>query len=1200
MATSTFFTITLSISLLLISFNIPTSSSLSDLSEIELESSLPWMEPRRGKSISEHDMNLLEFPLNLEFLQAEFFLWGSLGQGLDHVASDLTMGGPAPVGARKANLDALTSDIITQFAYQEVGHIRALKKHVEGFPRPLLDLSPSCFSNLMDKAFGHSLSPSFNPYANSINFLLASYLLPYVALTGYEGLNPHLQSPISRRLCAGLLGVQSAQDAVIRALLYQHASTKVEPYGVTVAEFTSRISALRNELGGTGNKDEGLIAPSSASSVEGHHYLGNLLAENSNAICYKRAPREILRILYGKGTAAVPGGFFPNGASGHIAKSYLHNSQARDRMSVSEYDMDLLEFPLNLEFLQAEFFLWGLWEKVWIMLHPTLPWVGRLPLARERRALMRSLRISSRSSRIRKALKEHVEGFPRPLMDLSPSCFSNLMDKAFGHSLSPSFNPYANSINFLLASYLLPYVALTGYEGLNPHLHSPVSRRLCGGLLGVQSAQDAVIRALLYEHASTKVEPYGVTVAEFTSRISALRNELGRTGNKDEGIIAPSSATSEEGKHHLGNLLAENSHSICYQRAPREILRILYGKGTAGVAGGFFPNAPRNGKSISEYDMNLLEFPLNLEFLQAEFFLRGSLGQGLDQVASDLAMGGPAPVGARKANLDALTADIITQFAYQEVGHIRALKKQVEGFPRPLMDLSPSCFSNLMDEAFGHSLSPSFNPYANSINFLLASYLLPYVALTGYEGLNPHLQSPISRRLCAGLLGVQSAQDAVIRALLYQHASTKVEPYGVTVAEFTSRISALRNELGRTGNKDEGLIAPSSASSVEGHHHHGNLLAENSNAICYKRAPREILRILYGKGTAAVPGGFFPNGANEQAKEEQEQEAMGASTFFATTLSVSLLLISSSIPTSSAVDLSLIELESSFPFIEPRHGKSISEYDMNLLEFPLNLEFLQAEFFLWGALGQGLDHVASNLTMGGPAPVGARKANLDALTSDIITQFAYQGVGHIRALKEHVEGFPRPLLDLSPSCFSNLMDKAFGHSLSPSFNPYANSVNFLLASYLLPYVALTGYEGLNPHLQSPLSRRLCAGLLGVQSAQDAVIRALLYQHAASKVEPYGVTVAEFTSRISALRNELGGTGNKDEGLIAPSSASSVEGHHHHGNLLAENSNAICYKRAPREILRILYGKGTAAVPGGFFPNGANGQIAKSYLHNSRF
>ncbi|KAJ8627770.1 hypothetical protein MRB53_021077 [Persea americana] len=313
---------------------------------------------------------------------------------------------------------------------------------------------------------------------------------------------------------------------------------------------------------------------------------------------------------------------------------------------------------------------------------------------------------------------------------------------------------------------------------------------------------------------------------------------------------------------------------------------------------------------------------------------------------------------------------------------------------------------------------------------------------------------------------------------------------------------------------------------------------------------------------------------------------MAASTIFTITLSVSVLLLIFSIPTSSA-DVSEM-------------GKSISEYDMNLLEFPLNLEFLQAEFFLWGALGKGLDHVASNLTMGGPPPVGARKANLDAFTADIITQFAYQEVGHIRALKKHVEGFPRPLMDLSPSCFSNLMDKAFGHSLQPSFNPYANSVNFLLASYFLPYIALTGYEGLNPHLQSSNSRRLCGGLLGVQSAQDAVIRALLYQHASSNVEPYGVSVAEFTSKISGLRNQLGHTGNKDQGIVAPSSATSEEGKNHVGNLLAENSYSISYQRAPKEILRIMYGKGTASVAGGFFPNGANGQIAKSYLHSAAF
>lgn len=74
--------------------------------------------------VPQSDADLLEFPLNLEYLEAELFLWASLGRGLDIVAPDLTMGGPPPVGARKATLDPFTNDVILQFAYQEVGHLR--------------------------------------------------------------------------------------------------------------------------------------------------------------------------------------------------------------------------------------------------------------------------------------------------------------------------------------------------------------------------------------------------------------------------------------------------------------------------------------------------------------------------------------------------------------------------------------------------------------------------------------------------------------------------------------------------------------------------------------------------------------------------------------------------------------------------------------------------------------------------------------------------------------------------------------------------------------------------------------------------------------------------------------------------------------------------------------------------------------------
>lgn len=174
--------------------------------------------------IPQSDVDLIEFPLNLEYLEAEFFLYASLGYGLDKVDPNLTMGGPPPIGARRAKLSPFVRDIILQFAYQEVGHVRyvlvlrcndmyffdlflvicysrrAIKATVKGFPRPLMDLSSESFAKVMDLAFGRPLDPPFDPYANTLNYLLASYLIPYVGLTGYVGANPNLESPRPKKV----------------------------------------------------------------------------------------------------------------------------------------------------------------------------------------------------------------------------------------------------------------------------------------------------------------------------------------------------------------------------------------------------------------------------------------------------------------------------------------------------------------------------------------------------------------------------------------------------------------------------------------------------------------------------------------------------------------------------------------------------------------------------------------------------------------------------------------------------------------------------------------------------------------------------------------------------------------------------------------------------------------------------------------
>ncbi|KAL5158026.1 Desiccation-related protein PCC13-62 [Glycine soja] len=254
------------------------------------------------------DADLLEFPLNLEYLEAEFFLFRAFGYGLDVAAPNLTGGGPPPIGAKKVELDSLAKDVILQFAFQEVGHLRAIKSKVTGFPRPLLDLSSASFAKLMDSAFEKPLVPPFDPYANSLNFIIASYVIPYVGLTGY----------------VGLLGVESGQDAVLRELLYECKVQLVAQYKVTVAEFTNRISIHRSKLGNMGMKDEGIIVPKELGAES--RVRGNILAGDDDSLAYSRTPEEILRIVYGSDHEDVCGGFYPNGASGRIAQTYLKHT----------------------------------------------------------------------------------------------------------------------------------------------------------------------------------------------------------------------------------------------------------------------------------------------------------------------------------------------------------------------------------------------------------------------------------------------------------------------------------------------------------------------------------------------------------------------------------------------------------------------------------------------------------------------------------------------------------------------------------------------------------------------------------------------------------------------------------------------------------------------------------------------------------
>lgn len=156
----------------------------------------------------------------------------------------------------------------------------------------------------------------------------------------------------------------------------------------------------------------------------------------------------------------------------------------------------------------------------------------------------------------------------------------------------------------------------------------------------------------------------------------------------------------------------------------------------------------RRGRAVAVYpsDMAHIQFLLNAKFVEAEWFLHGALGRGIDFIDGALSGGGPPPTGARKATIDFRATEVAAELGYQEVGHIRAITQSMGGFPRPAIDLSDAVFAAVMDDAMATRLDPPFDPYASSVNFLLASYILPHITASAAVGISSSLMGFSSKR----------------------------------------------------------------------------------------------------------------------------------------------------------------------------------------------------------------------------------------------------------------------------------------------------------------------------------------------------------------------------------------------------------------------------------------------------------------------
>ena len=122
-------------------------------------------------------------------------------------------------------------------------------------------------------------------------------------------------------MAAKLVPIKAGQNAVMREL-YQKATQLVPPYNFTVREFTKANAQLINDNGKCGIKNEGILLDDITLGAE-NRTTSNVLSADANSLSYARTEPEILRIVYGTGNERLPGGFFPLGANGKTARSYL-------------------------------------------------------------------------------------------------------------------------------------------------------------------------------------------------------------------------------------------------------------------------------------------------------------------------------------------------------------------------------------------------------------------------------------------------------------------------------------------------------------------------------------------------------------------------------------------------------------------------------------------------------------------------------------------------------------------------------------------------------------------------------------------------------------------------------------------------------------------------------------------------------------
>ena len=243
-------------------------------------------------------------------------------------------------------------------------------------------------------------------------------------------------------------------------------------------------------------------------------------------------------------------------------------------------------------------------------------------------------------------------------------------------------------------------------------------------------------------------------------------------------------------------------------------------------------------------DSAILNFALNLEYLEAEFYLRAIDGQGL---SSDMVGGTGTPGEVTGGHAVPFKTKKIEQYAREiaadEKAHVAFLRTALgsAAVSRPSIDIGASFTAAAVAAGLIKEGEP-FDVYESEENFLLGAFIFEDVGVTAYKGAAPLIDNKTFLEAAAGILAVEAYHSGIIRTTLS----------GLDLVAPTVAISDLRDSVDGPDDLDQPIVLNDTA----------NLVPTDANGIAFSRTPGQVLNIVYLTADSVRSGGFFPNGVN--------------------------------------------------------------------------------------------------------------------------------------------------------------------------------------------------------------------------------------------------------------------------------------------------------------------------------------------------